>query len=301
MTIFVKRAGAYAEALGVYVKRAGAYAEATDLFVKTGGAYETAGNESGYAYESWSGPGWFDASDASTITTSGGNITAMLNKVSGGGDLTAAGTAGRLVVSAAAQNGLDAISVTRDISGFTTAPRLGAGTSSALSQLGQGSDKPFTMICAYKPTDANTGYIWSWSASLSASEQQSALVRRAATACSYRRLITAPGVDANFGTGQVSGGSRIVAISFTGTTASIWDTSTTAAVSGAASDEATFSNAVAFYLFAARSADVSLQKWAQTQCNMLFFEARIADSAKSDADVQQAISDFATKWGITLS
>lgn len=258
----------------------------------------------GYAYESWTGPGWFDADDNATLTLSGSNVTSFANKRSGAGNLTAGGTASGIQTVAGAQNGRDAIRVVRDVTSVTTVPRLTAGGASTLSTLGQGSDKPYTMIVAYKPTDTNTGYIAGWSDTVSVGEsQQNALIRRSATAPSVRRqIVTATPLDVTWGSGQASGIPRIVAIKHTGTVIDVWDNSaTTKSVSGAAQDANTFNAENTFHLFAAETGAASDPSFAQVQCNMDFYEILIEDTAKSDADIQQAISDLATKWAITLT
>lgn len=266
--------------------------------------FTVAAAPSAYAYESWGGPGWFDASDAATLTLSGSNITALANKRSGGGDLTAGGTASGIQTVAAAQNGRAVIRVVRDVSSVTSVPRLTASTAATLSTMFQGNDKPYTVIAAYKPTDTNTGYIWSASDTVGVGEsQQIALIRRNATAPSIRRqLVTATPNDVTWGAGQASGTPRIVASKHTGTALDVWDNSaTTKVVTATAQDVATFNAELAFHLLAAETGSASDPSFAQVQCNMDFYECVIVDSAMSDADIQQAISDLGTKWAITLT
>lgn len=255
----------------------------------------------GYAYESWAsdGVGWFDASDTKRMQLAGGAwVKKMANKRAGKGDLTGEGAARAVVANA--QNGREVIAFTRNTA---SAARLVASASSELSQTFQGDDKPYTAICVYKPTDTNTGYIWSASDTVDTTDaQRIALVRRSGSASSARRAVTTAGtLDVNFGTGQASGSWRIVAIKFTGTTVSVWDTSTTAAVSAAAQDAASFNNELRFMIGASESAGASDPAIDTVCCAMDFAEMVVQSTARTDAEIQQAITDLATKWGITLS
>lgn len=255
------------------------------------------------AYASWTGPGWFDVSDATKVTLNGSQVIALTNKRSGGGNLTAAGTAANLTLVSAAQNNRNVIRVTRDISGPLTPPRLWADpTNSSLSTMFQGDDKPYTVITVYKPTDTNTGYIWSASDTVdSANSQQIALIRRNATASSVRRmLVTTTPNDVSWGSGQASETARIVAVKHTGTAISVWDNSITKSVDTAPQNTTIFNNELIFRLFVSETngTDPTL---AGTQCGLDFCEIIIEGSAKSDAEIVQAIQDLATKWGITLS
>lgn len=253
-----------------------------------------------YAYEGWTsdGVGWFDISDAATLTLSGASVNAITNKRTGQGDLTGAGVARTLV--SAAQNGRAICSMTRDATGNPA--RFAAGQTSVLSQSFQGDDKPYTVITVYKPTDANTGYIWGASDSIDASTaQQIALIRRAATASSVRRQQAAATNDVSWGSGQASGAWRIVAVKHTGTAVSVWDTSTTAAVSGTTQNTIAFNTELIFYVGAAETNSGTDPTYSGVACAMDFAEIVVQNTARSDADIQQAITDLATKWGITLS
>jgi hypothetical protein len=259
-----------------------------------------------YAYESWTGKGWFDASDAANITVNGSNqVTAATNKRSGQGDLTGGGTIANRTYVSAAQNGRNAIRIVRDVTaGGTALPRLVASSAAAISTMFQGNDKPYTTIVAYKPTDTNTGFIWSASDTVDSTDSQRiGLVRRNATACSVRRqLVEATSNDVSWGSGQASGTPRVVAIKHTGTTVTVWDNSaTTKAVNGTAQDVNTFNTQLAFMLFGSEGPGASDPYFAEVQGNMDFYEIVVEDSAKADADIEQAITDIASKWGITLS
>jgi hypothetical protein len=256
----------------------------------------------GYAYEAWTGPGWFDASDAASISVTGSVVTGITNKRTNGGNLTAGGTSGNLVVLSAAQNGKNAISVTRDVSTATSPPRLSSTTTSILSQAFQGTNKPYTVIIVYKPTDTNTGFVWAASNTTSTTDSQNiALVRRSAAASSIRRqVVTATSGDVSFGSGQAANSVRIVAASFTGSAVSVWDTSLTASVVGAAQSASAFSTSTIFRLFAAET-NGPPPILAGVQASMQFYECVVEDTARSTTDIQTAISNMAAKWGVTLS
>lgn len=251
-------------------------------------------------YESWTGPGWYDASEASTVTLSGSNVTGFNNRRSGG-NLAAAGATGGLRVGVRTQNSKQVITVTRDVSTGTSPPRLNASNAAAISTMFQGNDKPYTIITAYCPRDTNTGYIWAASDATSPTNvQQIALIRRNATPSSVRRqLLTGTSNDVSWGSGQASGTPRVVATKHTGTTVTVWDNSaTTKTVTDVAQDTASFTLPLVFRLFAAQTDSGVV---APVQSTMDFYEIVIEDSVKSDADIQQAITDMAAKWGITLS
>lgn len=253
-------------------------------------------------YEGWSGPGWFDASDAATISLSGDQVTAIANKRSGGGNLTKSGTAQNITRVAGAQNGRAAIRVARDVSSSAAVPHLAASAADPISTMCQGDDKPYTVIAAYKPSDTNTGYVWSWSDTLNATDSQRiALLSRNASASVRRSLATAALNDVTWGSGQASGTPRVVAAKFTGTALSVWDNSLTKVVNAAAQNVAAFNAELVFRLFASEINNASDPTVDQVQRAMDFYEIVVVDSAKSDADVQEAIQDIADKWGVTLS
>lgn len=256
------------------------------------------------AYASWTGPGWFDSSDNTKVTFNGSQVTGMINKRSGGGNLMASGNIANLTLISGAQNGRDIVRVVRDISGPTTPPRFFADpTNSNLSTMFQGDDKAYTVITVYKPTDANTGYIWSASDTVDSTDsQQIALIRRNDTASSVRRMLsTSTPNDASWGSGQASGTVRVVAVKHTGTTISVWDNSTTKVVDALSQNTTTFNTELVFRMFVSETNWSSDPLIAGTQCSLDFCEILIESSAKSDADIVQAIQDLATKWGITLS
>lgn len=249
------------------------------------------------AYAAWTGPGWFDFSDSATISTSGSNISAVANKRAAGASLTREG-ATAVTLAAAAQNGR---SMARFARSTTDPARLVTPASAAISQVSQGDDKPYTVIAVYTPTDANTGFIWSWSDFLGSNAAQNiALVRRAASASSARReqagLVNN---DVSWGAGQVANAPRIVAVVHTGTTVSVWDTSLTKVVDATAQNTAAFGNTLRFRLGAALT--VSASTFAQTACSFDLGEILVEARAVPDDDVQQAITDLATKWGIALA
>lgn len=255
------------------------------------------------AYTGWTadGVGWFDASDPSGVTLSGTSVLTLVNKRSGQGDLVGGGAARTL--NTAAKNGLNTISVVRDISSGSSLARFSTSASSdPLSTMFQGNDKPYTVLMVYQPTDTNTGYLWSASADVDVTDsQQIAAIRRNATASSVRRqLVTATSNDVNFGTGQAANAWRVLAVKHTGTAVSVWDTSTTAAVTATAQDTTTFGTALNFRIGAA-STNSGVGNLAPVACAMDFAEIVIQNTARSDADIQQAITDLASKWAITLS
>src|SRR6185369_4717193 len=133
---------------------------------------------------------WFDASDTASITSASNIVSAVANKRAGSGNLNYAGTAGKISTGIATRNSLNALRVTRDVSTTTALPRLAALSTDAISTMFQGDDKPYTVIIVYKPTDANTGFIWSSSDTIDATNAQCiALVRRSGSASSVRRQL----------------------------------------------------------------------------------------------------------------
>jgi len=131
--------------------------------------------------------------------------------------------------------------------------------------------------------------------------QAIALIRRSASASSARRgLVTANGNDVNFGAGQAAGAWRIVAVKDTGSSVTIWDTSTTKSVDAVARTVGTFNTELAFYLGAAET-NTTDPTYAPVACAADYAEIVVQSTARTDADIQQAITDLAAKWGITLS
>lgn len=251
------------------------------------------------AYTKWTGPGWFDASDVSTFTLSGSQVTALSNKRTSGGNLTRAGNAANITRVAVAQNGLGAIRIARDTS---NPPRLEASAAAALSAMFQGLNKPCTIVAAYKPTDTNTSYVWSASDTVDSTDSHRfALIRRSTSASVRKTVATAALNDVTWGSGQASGTARVVAVKHTGTAVTVWDRSTTKAVNGSAQSVAALNSQLVFRLFASEingGADPTIDA---VQGAMDFFEIVIEDTARADADIVQAIEDIAEKWGISLT
>ena len=249
------------------------------------------------AYTLWAGPGWFDASDTTTVTQDAGFVSGFINKRAGGGDLFRAGTADRISLVANARNGRSAIRLVRDTSGR---PRLAAAASAPVSQAFQGDDRPYTVITVYMPTDANTGYVWTASATMSENtSQQIALIRRTSNSSVRRQLAEGSTNDVNFA-GQAANAARIIAVQHTGTAISIWDNSTTKAVNGVAQNTGPFSTDLDFALFASRTLGTQ-GSYASVQCSLDFYEIVVESTARSDAEIVQAIQDIAAKWGITIT
>ncbi len=257
-----------------------------------------------YAYESWTGRGWFDFGDTGTLTLSGSNITAMTNKRTGDGNLTYGGTAGRLTTVAAAQNGRAAGRLVRDVSSVTAVPRLKAASTAAVSQMFQGNDMPYTVIVAFKPTDTNGCNVWSASDRTDATNSERvAFVRRDGSASGVtRQLLATPSNEVSWGSGQASGTPRIVAVKHSGTAITVWDnTIGSKTVDATAQNTAALSTNLSFHLLASETNGASDPSYTLSSCNLDFYEIIVEDSAKSDGDVTQAMTDLASKWGITLS
>lgn len=253
----------------------------------------------GFAYETWTGPAWFDLSDDSTLTRSGTQINAIANKRAGGGDLVGGGTAANRTVVPTAQNGRQALRITRVPDGDQTMPRFEALATDPLSQAFQGDDKPRTTITVYKPLGTDTGFIWSASAGTSATEAQNvALVRRNTNASIRRQATGSVTNDVSWGAGQAGGVARIVAERHSGTTVTVWDNSLTKVVTDAAQNTGPLNATLRFALGVTRSTTTT---YAGTQASAEYYEFICENRVVPDADVQQAITDLAAKWGITLT
>ena len=251
------------------------------------------------AYASWTGPGWFDFSDDATLTLSGADIQAVANKRSGGVPLIGVGTP--VTRAPGIQNGRPIARFSR----VTANPaRFHTSTdgSDAISQLCQGDDKPYTVLTVYIPRDTNTGYVWSWSDTVDATDaQQIAFLRRSTNSSIRRQVVTATTNDVTWGTGHPSGTARIVAVRHTGTSVSVWDNALSKIVDGAAQDAPAF-NAELIFRLGATEVQNGTDPTIGTVCGAMdLCEIIIEGDAKSDADIQQAISDLAAKWGIPLS
>lgn len=245
------------------------------------------------SYTQWTGPGWFDASDDATIIRSGGTITDLMNKRAGSGNMGAQNAGGMAVVPAA-QNGRQALAIT----GSTSAPpNFVSGATAAISTMFHGEDKPYTVIVAFKPTSEDTAFVWSAATASGSTTNSVALISRASNASSRRETTRGTVNDVNWGTGHPAGTPRIVAIKSTGTTVSVWDNSLTKIVDAAAQDAGAVSSAANFRLFSSASGTANT---AANSKSLQFFEIVVDNSARSDADIEQAISDLATKWGIAL-
>lgn len=272
-------------------------------------ALAVAAPPAGFAYQSWSGlVGWFDASDPACITVNGSNqVTGMVNKVVGAGDLTGGGTIANRTRVANQQNSLAVVRVVRDVSSSAAVIRMTALVNSLLSQAQQGNDKPFTVVIGFKPTDANTRFPWSWSDTTGTSSigvESIAPVSRSTSTQTVRRVtnnVGTVGQNVDYTNTHASGVARILAYRFTGTTLDVFDNSLTRIVTGAAQNANSFSANLKFGLFYSEVEGTTDPQYALTQGNMDFWEIAVADNAKSVAEIQQAMTDFATKWGHTLT
>lgn len=257
---------------------------------------------SAYAYEALAaaGNGWFDASDASSVTLSGSSVTALANKVAGNGNLSGGGAA--RTYNLATKNGRNTISFARNTS--DPARLSAAGPTENISLTFSGSGNSYVVIFAFTPTDTNTGFPWSASKSVSGTvAQQIGMVRRSGSASDIRRSPDSTGADTptafTDAAGVPSGQATIVAVRFTGTTTTTWCNSTTPFLSENPTNTAAFDDNLVFRIGAIMAANSSLQA---TACAMDFYECVVGNSSSwTDAEIQQAITDMATKWGITLS
>lgn len=252
-----------------------------------------------YDYEVWTGPGWFDLSDTSTTTVSGGNIQAVANKRPGGVGLVATGTSIEQIVD---QRGKHIALFNRNADNVARLVPVTAG-SDPLSRVSQGDDKPYTVIVVYTPRDDKDGYVWSWSDTTNATDaEQIAVIRRPTLPPILRRQkVSATPNNVSWGTAHVMGTPRIVAVRHTGTAVTVWDTSVTKALADVAQDAPAFSNELVFMIGAMETAAATDPSIARASCAMNFCEIIGEGEAKSDAKIQQAITDLAAKWGITLT
>jgi len=259
-----------------------------------------------YAYQSWTNlKGWFDASSTDGITTTKKFINSFVNKSGANGDLTVAGTAESISLIGNVQNGRSVARLVRNVSSPTAVPRAAALSTDAVSQVFQGDDQPFVAIIVLKPTDTNTGFPWSASTSLSTSaNEQIAYTRRNTTASGIRKQPSGVSNEVTWSSpaGEVSGTVWIIAIHHTGTAVTVWRNSTTPIVNAAAQNVAAITTGAIFQLFAIfqNAASGTNPTPAITQGNMDLMECLVAGS-QTTAEVQQAITDLAAKWGITLS
>lgn len=248
-------------------------------------------------YADWPGPIWYSADGP--LALSGAVVQGIGNRRPGQGDLTAAGTAAANITRVEnAQNGLPAIRLVRDVSSSAAVPHFHAAAADAASTMWRGEDRPFTVLVAYRPTDANSGFIFSGGEDTGGQVDQTALVRRASPSSTIRKSQFGSHLDVNFGAGQAANIPRIVAIRHTGTAVTIWDTSTTAILTNVGHNSPTSPDAnTRFRLFAAFNVGSGL---ATTQCAMDFYEIVCANSALPQADIQAGIAAMAEKWGIPL-
>jgi len=254
------------------------------------------------SYAAWTGPGWYDAS--SGLVTRGAEVTALANRRVAGESLSAGGAARNRIRIPAGRVGRDILRITRDVTGTNALnePRFSASDTDAVSAMFVGTDRPYTAIVAYMPTDANTGFIWSVSDTVDATNARViAAVRRSTTASSVRRgLTTAAPNDVAWGSGQPAFIPRVLAIRHTGTAVTVWDTSLTKAVNAAPQDVGTFGR-LYFRLFASAAAHASPPALSAVQCSLDFYEIVVDDTPRTDVDVQQAITDMAARWNIPLT
>lgn len=249
-------------------------------------------------YATWTGPGWFDVTDESTITLSGPTVTGIANKRSGSGNLIGGGGTTRVMQTRAGRGDKELV-ITRD----TVAPvRFVAPAATAISQAFQGADKPFTAIVVYRPLDANSGYIWSASRTVdAANEHVVGLVRRATPNSTFRKLVgTNNAPDVNWGTGQLQDSPRIVAIRHTGTAVTVWDTTFKKTVTSVAQDCPDISTLAQFVLFAAQAKGSGVT-YANVQSTMAFHEMIVETTLRTDVEIAEAMAALAAKHGIYLA
>lgn len=249
------------------------------------------------SYTTWTGPGWFDFSDTSTITLDSGAISSVTNKRGNGANLTAS-RIGDWTSQPSVKNGLAVARLARGVGSATLIPRLTATTAtSPISQLFQGEDMPYTVILVWAPTDTNTGYPWAASGSPTGAAGEAAvtsgLVRRTTNSDVRKRDLNA----------QIPGGHpanvwRISAVRHTGTEVTAWENSTTPLIANVAQNEVAMPNTAIFRLGVALN--TGSDTFQTVQCSADYGEL-ILEGARTNAEVQAAIAELAPKWGITLT
>lgn len=245
------------------------------------------------SYVDWTGPGWFDFSDASTLTLNSTAITGVANKRSGGGNLTGGGDGSAFQAVANAKNGRGIMRLTRNLAVSANIPRLDASASSLVSQLFQGDDKAYVAIAVYAPTDTNTHFVWSAGV---LGPQNVALIRRSSTDSSVRKEVVASTTNDVLFPAQPSGTWRIVAIKNDGKTVTIWDNSLTPVVVSATQDVAAVNSTVALRIGGGFAANGPAAVQGNCDYGELLFE-----SVKTNAEIQSAMSELSSKWAIPLT
>lgn len=252
----------------------------------------------GFAYETWSGAGWYDMSDMNSMTVNpNGTVSTISNKRSGNGNLTALGPQDKVLISPAQMNNRQAVRVTRDAANTASVPRLEAPANSLVSQLFVGDDKPYVVIIAYQPLDTNSVYVWSATAGLDDTNDQTIALIRRPTNSSVRRRVNTALNDVTWGSGQAGFVPRIVAVKHTGKAVTVWDNSLNKTVTSASQDYEPFNAALQFMIGAARTSTTSFSNAGAT---VDYYETIIDSATKTDAEIEQAISDLSTKWGIPV-
>jgi len=237
--------------------------------------------------------GWFEADAALATIINTNQVSALTNKVSGNGNLTAGGTQVNLTYATGIQNSLPGILFTR--TGTSSTPRLVALATDAISTLQQASDKAFVMAMVFRPTDTNTGYVFSWSDWPGGSDTaMMALVRRNTASQSVRKQsLNANQVDVSAAVSWPSGTARIVLIYHTGTAVTVYDNGTKIINAGA--QDLPSMPAVKFALGAALAATT----WSTVNASMYFHECLIGDLTNwTEAQLVQAGVDLNTKWAV---
>ena len=246
--------------------------------------------------------GFFDMSDPTATPVSSGQVTALTNKVNGGGNFAPTGAPAWTIVENA-RNSRQSVRLTRNVSDKATVPRMLASAGSIVSQRFQGSDKPYCLVAVFTPLDANTCFIAAASTQVgNTGEQVVGLVRRATTASSVRKNISGNNLDVTFGAGQAANIPRIVVIRHNGTTVDVWDTSTTKLISAAPQDAATFTADNALRLGAAATTDTVSGSFALVQGSTDYDFIGVLPTM-SDADIVQMITDLAkpSEFNVPLS
>lgn len=256
-----------------------------------------------YAYEGWDDlVGHFDAADGRFFPGIAGVMSEWRNKVAGAGDLApGAGTSGTISRATAAQYDRCGVTFTRTGSPSSTSIIV-AETTDPVSQALAGTNKDFTMICVFKPTASGAMLVGGWSEGVSGSiVRQCTIVWRPSSNSSFRYGATGDAnLDVNIGSLAIST-VHIVAIKHSAGTTSAWVNGLTKVLDAAAQAPAAAFTTPLFTIGSTLNVTGTSPPWNGNGLGGSMLEFVASSSAHSDADIQQAITDLAAKWGKTLS
>lgn len=244
--------------------------------------------------------GDFDPNDDTTASVPTGT---WLNKIAGMGDLIYSGAGGLITRVTGNLASKKVFRVARNVTSTANmAKYLSDGPNNELSKLFQGTSNPFVMAFIFRPTDTNSGILWSASRTVDAADYESvAYVSRNAASSQVRQPVGvgAPKTDGDgSGVTNVSGNDFVLVWRFDGYAMKHWRTAKTPIWYSSAL--ATMTANIVFRLLCNSNIGASDPTYTLASRAMDIYRVKLWADAPDDTSMEQLVADLCTEYGLTV-